>query len=616
MRKIFTLCLLLGALSMQAQFVDFGPEYSMWKGDFAVGDINDDGFLDVIFSGEEDIGGAESDKWIEKGAILLNDGEGNFVPQGGERVIRIGRGGNIHFGDINGDGHLDIIFAGWGSNGSRKGIALNDGNGVFTLADEDIYPVNHAATVTSCGFADFNLDGLLDYYFFANNRDNCIIYFQQPDGSFVPSTESFGKYDWIEPEVTVIDFDNDGYPDIFITCHSREFTPNQKWSGLFKNDGFGVFNYFAGADLGALDPNFYQGNGTASWGDIDGDGYPDLLINGDQPNLAPGDGNFRIFKNLSGMSFQLKQEYSKLRQGGVGNGSVLVDWDNDGKLDFIIGGWNFKDPSGRQETSLYFGTDPANLDFTRSSLSDSYFLPGVSEAGYRIADLNGDGKADLLFCGFGSIGRRVAGYMINQSPNASVPPAAPTNLKAEVDDRYEIMVTFSWTAPASEAGKFGTSYNLSLKNLTTGKWFYNPMAVVGGEKNGWRKVAGRMGNVFCNKSYELYDLPDGEYEWTVQAINGAYFGGAFAEPQKFTIGNVNIENVDVYKPIVSTTGKIVKIKGDAGAAQSLKIYGINGVMISSQSFTGNTEVELPVGVYIVELSKTNAIPYRTKVLVK
>jgi len=607
MKKIFTLCLLLGALNIQAQFVDFGAEYGMWKGDFAVGDINDDGYYDIIFSGEED---NATNPWHENGAIMLNDGKGNFVPQEGDRIIRMGKSGNIQFGDINGDGYLDVIFAGWGYN-NTVGIALNDGHGVFTLADESLYPVNHAATVVSCGFADFNLDGLLDYYFFGNGVGNCIIYFQQPDGTFIPSTESFGSNNWVEPEVTVIDFDNDRYPDIYITCHSNDL--GHKISALFKNDGFGKFNYFAGADIGSADINYYQANGTSSWGDINGDGFPDLLLNGDQPNGADGDGHFRVYKNVNGVSLQLQQEYTFLRQGSVGNGSSLVDWDNDGKLDFFIGGWN----GSRQETSLYLGADPGAFSFTRSPLSDTYFLPGVSEEGYRLADLNNDGKVDLLFCGFGSIDRRVAGYILNQSPTASVPPAAPTNLNAKVDESDGVMVTFSWTAPASESGKQGTTYNLALKNTTTGKWFYNPMAVVGGEKNGWRKIAGRMGNVFYNKAFELYDLPEGNYEWTVQAINGAFIGGAFADIQKFTIGNPsNINKINVYKPAVSTIGNKLEIKGDAGVNQSLTVYGISGITLASQTFSGNTEIELPSGVYVIELVKADSAPFRTKILVK
>lgn len=616
MKRVFTLLVFAFALmSLQAQFVDFGTGFSMQKGDFAVGDIDNDGDLDIIFSGEED------GPWHEVGAIMLNDGTGNFTPQTNERVIRIGRSGNIQFGDIDGDGDLDVIFCGWGSQNSSKGIALNNGSGVFTLADAALYPVNNAATVTSCGFADFNLDGLLDYYFFANGIGNCIIYFQQPDGSFEASTESFGTHKWIEPEVTVIDFDNDQYPDLFITCHSEDFTPSQKWSGLFKNDGYGVFTYFAGTDIGTINPNYYQGNGTTSWSDVNGDGYPDLLLNGDQPNGGAGDGNFRVFKNLTGMSFELKQEYTRLaRQGGVGNGSLFVDWDNDGKLDFIMGGWNFVD--SKQQTFLFLGDNPASFTFTKSNLSDTYF-PGVSEQGFRVADLNNDGKVDLLMCGYSgnfppaNFNRRIAGYMVNQSENASVPPAAPTALNASIiTDGGETMITFSWSAPESETGKRGTTYNLALKNTTTGKWFYNPMAVIGGEKNGWRKVSGRMGNVFYNTSYELYDLPDGVYEWTVQAINGAYLGGSFAEIQTFQIGNGSgINTVNYYKPNVYVLNKKLIVESASTETQSLKIYAANGTTFVSTSFTNNAEIDLPAGIYIVELVKADAAPFRTKVLV-
>ena len=76
-------------------------------------------YLDIIFSGEDNGGN-------EKGAILINDQEGNFINQRGDRIIRMGKSGNIKFGDIDGDGDLDVIFAGWGTAQSSVGIALND----------------------------------------------------------------------------------------------------------------------------------------------------------------------------------------------------------------------------------------------------------------------------------------------------------------------------------------------------------------------------------------------------------------------------------------------------------------------------------------------------------
>jgi hypothetical protein len=517
----------------------------------------------------------------------------------------------------------------------KAGIALNNGSGVFTLAEN--YPVLAADKITSCGFADFDLNGLLDYYFFGNDAGNCVIYFQQPNGSFeananaIQATQRYGEnagapvdYSFNEPEVTVIDFNSDGYPDIWINAADlnalNEGEQTQRFSFLFKNDGFGVLTQYAGAIV-----PFKKANGATSWGDINGDGFPDMLLHGDG-YLNSGEDNdriWRIFENQNGLAITSRWEQEIARQGSMSNGSLIVDWDNDGKLDFFSGGWNPNIPkldnpseNGRQEIALFLGNEPTQFTFTRSALSDTYFQ-GASEQGMLAADLNGDNKVELLlngYCGL-PLNKRASGYMVNQSATASVPPAAPTGLSAAIDNTEGLMVTFAWNPPASEAGKYGTTYNLALKNTTTGKWLYNPMAVTGGEKDGWRTVAGKPGNVFYNTGYELYNLPAGNYEWTVQAINGAYLGGAFAGKQTFSITGTGLNSVTGYAPKVYTSGKKLVIKGNADGIQSLKIYTVSGVPVVSTAFAGNKEIELPAGAYLVELAKAGATPFRTKALI-
>ncbi len=616
------LCMMLSMA--QAQFVDFGIE--IWKGSFAAADIDNDGDMDVIVSGDTAI----EDK--EAGAILINNGTGVFTPKGGDRIITTGRGGNINFGDIDGDGDIDVIFAGWGCNNSVKaGIALNDGKGNFSLANTKMYPVLNAETIVSCGFVDLDLNGLLDYYFFGNGAGNCVVYFQQPDGSFqasansIVTTKRFGdnvgsdiNYNFIEPEVTIIDFNKDGYPDMWINAADlnakNEGLETQRFSYLFKNDGFGKLKQFAGVEV-----PFKKANGTSSWADVNNDGFPDMLLNGDGWLNSGEDTDFmwRIFQNNNGTSVQKRWEQIIARQAGIGNGSLWVDWDSDGKLDFFTGGWN--EALKKQEIALFTGNDPAAFTFTRSPLSDSYFQ-GASEQGLLVADLNGDDKVELLLNGFCAtpISKRASGYMVNKSEKASSKPEAPRNLKATVSETSDVMVTLSWEAPESEKAKYGTTYNIALKNTDTGKWYYNPMASVGGENNGWRKVAGRMGNVFTNTKYEVYNLPKGNYEWTVQAINGAYLGGAFATTKTFSItkGTNATENNRLPEAKVYSVDKKLFVQDASNSYQILRVYTFSGAELKVEAFNGNTELTLPSGLYIVELTKGKNQTYRTKVRVK
>lgn len=609
MKKLLFFALAACTLGVSAQnTVTRFDELNSFKGDFAAGDIDGNGTMDFIYSGTA--GGGEV------GAIMLNDGKGNFTAQEGERVIKIGQGGNIMFGDIDGDGDLDVAFTGWGegSNVANRGIALNDGTGVFTLQSRDLYPVQNFQRVSSCGFADFNKDGLLDYYFIGQNQtidgnpeSNAYIYLQQADGSFSAVEFSFVKeLKIVEPEVNVVDFNNDGYMDLSMTAHSD--ARGRRFVAVFIGQGDGTFTLGAEADKP-------KATGSHFWQDIDGDGYMDMLLNGNGGPAEASTGEtsdfiWRIYKNVNGQSLQAVQDFSDrgmARQSSVGNGSYVVDWDNDGKLDLLIGGWS--EVRKVQVTEVHRGVNPQTFEF--ATYMDAGDNAGVSEQAYRIADLDGDNKVDLLFCGWGSVGHQTAGWVKNNTATASTLPEAPAALNATVNGSK---VTFSWEAPASENGKYGTTYNLSLRNKTTGKWMYNPMANL---ETGWRKVGGRMGNMCLNKQYTL-TLPDGEYEWTVQALNGAYLGGAFAPVKTFTVGEGQGTLVEetVTPARVWTAADMLVVKGEPAQELTVAVYAVNGAKVLEQTCTGQAEIALEQGAWLVEVRTGACAPYRTKVIMQ
>lgn len=140
------------------------------------------------------------------------------------------------------------------------------------------------------------------------------------------------------------------------------------------------------------------------------------------------------------------------------------------------------------------------------------------------------------------------------------------------------------------------------------------MAVVGGDKNGWRKVGGKLGNVFYNKSYELYNLPPGEYEWTVQAINGAQLGGAFAPIQKFTITGTSVGEVNSIKANIYSQDGSLFVKDDSGERMQVRIFSVSGAKLAESEFVNDFSSKLSKGVYIIQLENSRKEKYNAKIV--
>ncbi len=128
----------------------------------------------------------------------------------------------------------------------------------------------------------------------------------------------------------------------------------------------------------------------AAWGDMDGDGYPELYVSNSQ-----GQANF-LYKNRGGELLKLQQEVGSnflesVTYGGSSEGVNWVDYDNDGDLDLYIAS------RGREENLLFKNDDLKGFikvqdhPLTASDLSSSMAC---------WADIEGDGDLDVLLVGY------------------------------------------------------------------------------------------------------------------------------------------------------------------------------------------------------------------------
>jgi len=531
---------------------------------------------------------------LTKKAFSVNT-NGTYTLKTTDNAIVTGQYADIKVGDIDGDGNLDVIYGGNSKAETGKGIALNDGSGIFTRTPLDVRPAT-----SSCGFADLDNNGLLDYYVMGNGTENQgAIFFQNTDGTFTKDQSSFSGLNLTNADITTVDFNNDGYIDLFISGFDN--TLQQRYSGILLNNGAGKFTVMDQPGL------IQKGFGSSVWGDVDGDGWLDLLLNGDGGANGETSSNiYRLYRNNHGV-LEPKTVFNDYRQISIGDGARMVDWDNDGKLDIILTGWSAS--KARQATVLFNGTSSSGFTFTESPLSNTDF-PGVSQSSIETADLNNDGKIDLLITGFngtqtnqvGKYNRNICGYYLNQSVATNAKPSTPGYLKQVVSNTGDInTVTFSWNVALDDkTPQASLTYNLSLKNTLTGKWLYNPMAVMSGTTNGWRRVAG-LGNVFTNRKWVLNGLPTGTYEWTVQAIDANFVGGSFAYPKTFTIAATDVSEINS-EVSIGTTDRNLVVNNKSGNTLEITVYTPAGSMLN-QIKTGNfVSVPLTRGMYIVKVS--------------
>jgi hypothetical protein len=357
----------------------------------ATADVNGDGYGDlVVVNG---FGTASPNL-----SVLLGNGDGTF-----QNPVTYNIAGNQYavaatIEDVNGDGKPDIVAV---SDDQHISVLLGNGNGTFQSAMSFAAPAlpgfTSSAYTPILGLiaADLNGDGKMDVV-----CSNGLVMLGKGDGTFTAVATPAFPYTSANPSgfgpgLAGGDLNNDGKMDLVLDTGGTIFT----WIG--KGDG----TFTQGQSYASI-----NNSGYVAVTDLDGDGNLDIYS-----GLANG-GMFSGDDSLNAAAYVLMGNGDGTFVGapqvtGTFNGSNLGDVNGDGIPDLItnaLGQSSNPSPTFTVQlgngkgafTSVSTITAPASFVATTSALTSPITITNANTVGptsYAVADINGDGKADLVF---------------------------------------------------------------------------------------------------------------------------------------------------------------------------------------------------------------------------
>jgi enediyne biosynthesis protein E4 len=290
--------------------------------------------------------------------LYRNNHDGTFTDVTEKAGLRhTGWGQGVCVGDYDNDGYEDLYVTYYGKNV----LYHNNGDGTFSdVSAKAGVDGTGKAWASGCAFVDYDRDGKLDlmvatYVDFdmsstpkPGDRADClwkgvpvmcgprglpwnsnILYHNRGDGTFEDVTKKAhidktnGHYGL---SVSTLDFDDDGWPDIYVACDSTS-------SILYRNNHDGTFTDVAVLAGAAFNEDGMEQAGMGSTvGDYNGDGRLDIFktnFSDDTSTLYAnrGDGTFDDSTFAAGLGLNTKY---------LGWGTMFFDFDNDGWPDLLL----------------------------------------------------------------------------------------------------------------------------------------------------------------------------------------------------------------------------------------------------------------------------------------
>ena len=408
------------------------------------GDVNGDGYSDIVVGAPKYLDTGRAFVWLggrtgaDAGPTTLGPGGGyydsqfhrelqsdlSYDPLYGSSLDLFGWSVGTA-GDVNGDGFSDIVIGAPGYYNWRKDPALRtDGrvfvyygseSGISATADWDAfvmgigrfgYSVKRAGDVNNDGYDDIvvgdrrripgstTLHAVGRAFLYTGSEKGLV---DNPCWMVEDGSEQFNAIPEIGNSMVagVGDVNGDGYDDLAVG--SPGYSNNESSEGaLFIYYGDDLAWSVSPAWIGnGSDPSSSLGSSVASGGDVNGDGYPDLLVGApDYPNNYGKGMAYLYLGTASGFSDQHAWSTEGVQDNERFGASVAFagDVNGDGYMDAMVGAPG----EGKGTVYLYLGSESglsSTPDWSASGTNDDYrFGFSVASAG----DVNGDGYDDVV----------------------------------------------------------------------------------------------------------------------------------------------------------------------------------------------------------------------------